>query len=195
MITLEKTTYLVDSISAVALERFKRFGYGKTSVDEIASKLRISKKTIYEIFSSKEEILSEALWRDMKAATRTFIQHVPENLPPDRLMIAFCRFIYDDRERNGDTGLFWGFYHEDPSIRNSAWNALKRVIGGIHRDGVKTGVFAPVQTAFAAEVVGSVILAAVNRVNSYEAPERIYNESLVMIAGALMRRGGSQPQV
>jgi AcrR family transcriptional regulator len=37
-------------------KHFNHFGYKKTSVDEIARELQISKKTIYQHFSSKEEI-------------------------------------------------------------------------------------------------------------------------------------------
>ena len=35
---------------------FEHFGYKKTSVDEVARELKISKKTIYQHFSTKEEI-------------------------------------------------------------------------------------------------------------------------------------------
>ena len=35
---------------------FEHFGYKKTSVDDIARELKISKKTIYQHFSTKEEI-------------------------------------------------------------------------------------------------------------------------------------------
>jgi AcrR family transcriptional regulator len=35
---------------------FEHYGYKKTSVDEIARELKISKKTIYQHFNSKEEI-------------------------------------------------------------------------------------------------------------------------------------------
>lgn len=42
---------------AEAFEKyFKQFGFKKTSVDEVAKELKISKKTIYQHFSSKEKI-------------------------------------------------------------------------------------------------------------------------------------------
>jgi AcrR family transcriptional regulator len=37
-------------------KRFNHFGFKKTSVDDVARALQISKKTIYQHFSSKEEI-------------------------------------------------------------------------------------------------------------------------------------------
>lgn len=39
-------------------EHIEVFGFNKTSVDEIAGSLRISKKTIYQLFSSKQEIFN-----------------------------------------------------------------------------------------------------------------------------------------
>jgi len=37
-------------------KHFEYYGYKKTSVDDIAKELKISKKTIYQHFSTKEEI-------------------------------------------------------------------------------------------------------------------------------------------
>lgn len=43
---------------AICFEKhFNHFGFKKTSVDEVAKELKISKKTIYQFFSTKEEIL------------------------------------------------------------------------------------------------------------------------------------------
>ncbi len=42
-----------------SLEIFLREGFYKTKMDDIASKLRISKKTIYKYFSTKEELVRE----------------------------------------------------------------------------------------------------------------------------------------
>jgi AcrR family transcriptional regulator len=43
----------------VSKELFERFGFKKTTVDEIAAGASISKRTLYEMFDSKEKILSE----------------------------------------------------------------------------------------------------------------------------------------
>ena len=41
--------------------KFFKDGFYKTTVAELASELRISKKTIYKYFSSKEELLDEVI--------------------------------------------------------------------------------------------------------------------------------------
>ncbi len=48
-----------DKILDLTLETFLREGFYKTTMDEIAAKLHMSKKTIYKYFSTKEELLTE----------------------------------------------------------------------------------------------------------------------------------------
>jgi AcrR family transcriptional regulator len=43
-------------------DRFLRFGFSSVTIDEIASDLRMSKKTLYNYFSSKEELLRAAIF-------------------------------------------------------------------------------------------------------------------------------------
>lgn len=45
-----------DRIADSFEKHFEHFGYKKTSVDDIAKELQISKKTIYQFFDSKEQI-------------------------------------------------------------------------------------------------------------------------------------------
>lgn len=45
-----------DQIVDTFEKHFKHFGFKKTSVDDIAGELKISKKTIYKFFSSKEKV-------------------------------------------------------------------------------------------------------------------------------------------
>ena len=50
-----------DEIALTFLALSIRFGFRRTAVEDVARALRISKKTIYESFSSKEELLEYAL--------------------------------------------------------------------------------------------------------------------------------------
>ena len=51
---------LKERILSAAREEFFRFGFTRVSVDEIASKLGVSKKTVYKYFSSKDDLVREA---------------------------------------------------------------------------------------------------------------------------------------
>lgn len=45
----------------LSISKFTRFGSKRFSMDDLAAELGISKKTIYEHFSNKEELISESL--------------------------------------------------------------------------------------------------------------------------------------
>lgn len=50
-----------ENVLKASKELFRKFGYHKTSVNEIAKKARIAKATIYKHFESKEQILDYIL--------------------------------------------------------------------------------------------------------------------------------------
>ena len=50
-----------ETIKKAAKELFRKYGYHKTSVNEIAKKSRIAKATIYKYFDSKEQVLDRIL--------------------------------------------------------------------------------------------------------------------------------------
>ncbi|MEO8796013.1 MAG: TetR/AcrR family transcriptional regulator [Daejeonella sp.] len=50
-----------ESITKAAKELFRKYGYHKTSVNEIAKKAKIAKATIYKYFESKELVLHAIL--------------------------------------------------------------------------------------------------------------------------------------
>ena len=52
---------VVLTIKKAARDLFRKYGYNKTSVNELAKQARISKATFYKIFPSKELILHEVL--------------------------------------------------------------------------------------------------------------------------------------
>lgn len=57
----DKTISSKDKILNAALHEFMQFGYTKITVDEIAKVAGVSKKTIYQHFNSKEDILWEVI--------------------------------------------------------------------------------------------------------------------------------------
>lgn len=52
---------VVFSVKKAARDLFRKYGYNKTSVNELAKQAHISKATFYKIFPSKELILHEVL--------------------------------------------------------------------------------------------------------------------------------------
>jgi AcrR family transcriptional regulator len=55
-----------DDIADAFKKHFHYYGFKKTSVDDVAGELHISKKTIYEYFDSKEEVFEFVISREAK---------------------------------------------------------------------------------------------------------------------------------
>ncbi len=180
--TFTATSDTVDKAIACASKLFRNHGYRRTTVDEIASSVRISKKTLYTLFPSKDVILDEATWRDMMSAMKAFGATISETSRSDSILMSLCRFIFTDRIRRGADGLFWGIHADDDDIRRSYREALRRVIADIYEDGRRSGLFKPVGTVFASSVVTVIITTAVERFAAETEPVSMFNEALSIIA-------------
>jgi AcrR family transcriptional regulator len=183
--TIENTTELVNSIIDCAGKNFKKYGFKKATVDEIAGELGISKRTLYGLFSSKMEILREVAWRDTMKAMHVFTGTLPAGIPSDKALISLCRFIFSDRIKQGTNGNFRGLYNSDPEISKAYQAALRRVVGIIFEDGMKNGLFKPVETDFAAEAITVLITTATDHFHREKKPLSVFNSALSMIADAV----------
>ncbi|RYZ94249.1 MAG: TetR/AcrR family transcriptional regulator [Sphingobacteriaceae bacterium] len=87
-----------DSIKRAAQELFRKFGYHKTSVNEIAKKAKIAKATIYKYFNSKEEILHSLLMDYIRVSVDELIHiNTPEKDEEEHLtnlIMKTCRLSY-----------------------------------------------------------------------------------------------------
>jgi len=69
-----------NSIKKAAQDLFRRYGYNKTSVNEIAKKAKIAKATIYKYFESKELILHAILMDYLKISINDLVQQNPQSI-------------------------------------------------------------------------------------------------------------------
>jgi AcrR family transcriptional regulator len=77
-----------------ALATFARFGYRKTSMEEVARAARISRPGLYFLFASKEELFRAAVSRALHADLAEVERILAESGRPirDRLLDAFDRW-------------------------------------------------------------------------------------------------------
>lgn len=106
-----------------AKERIERFGLKKTTMDEISKECRISKKTIYEHFTDKEDMFKCLLLRECHKTIETlFLQMGDISDPLERLVLLIRNAISHFNQDNfitrilKDDDLFVAFvnrkYHE-----------------------------------------------------------------------------------
>ena len=82
-----------ERILFTAQEKFFNQGFSKVTVDEIASDLGMSKKTIYKFFPSKDEMMRAVIHFMMKRVEREVDFIVSSNRPFDEKMTQFLAFI------------------------------------------------------------------------------------------------------
>ncbi len=126
---MEKSV-IEEKILEAAEELFFRYGYSKTSVDDITEHIRISKKTLYQTFDSKEKILATIFDR-IKTELSTQIEAVicSELAFTDKLKEAlrvisrqFSKippFFYDDIQYQApEVWKMWLDYKKDAAFRH-----------------------------------------------------------------------------
>jgi TetR/AcrR family transcriptional regulator, repressor of fatR-cypB operon len=86
-----------DSIKRAAQDLFRKFGYHKTSVNEIAKRAKIAKATIYKYFESKEEVLHVLLMEYIQVSVDELLAtttEVDEETHLSNLIMKTCRLSY-----------------------------------------------------------------------------------------------------
>lgn len=87
-----------ESIKRAAQDLFRKFGYHKTSVNEIAKRAKIAKATIYKYFESKEHILHTLLMDYIRVSVDDLILTNPAEIDEEahlsNLIMKTCRLSY-----------------------------------------------------------------------------------------------------
>lgn len=69
-----------ESIKKAAQDLFRKYGYHKTSVNEIAKRAKIAKATIYKYFESKELLLQSILMEYIQHSVQEIIQNPSDDI-------------------------------------------------------------------------------------------------------------------
>jgi len=87
-----------ESIKKAAQELFRKFGYHKTSVNEIARRAKIAKATIYKYFDSKEDVLHSLLMDYIRVSVDELVHtdnpEMDEEAHLNNLIIKTSRLSY-----------------------------------------------------------------------------------------------------
>jgi len=75
-----------DCILGAAARAFSRFGFKKTSVEEIAKSVGVAKGTVYLAAETKEDLFYQSVHREVRAWTAEMEKHVDPRVPADQLL-------------------------------------------------------------------------------------------------------------
>jgi AcrR family transcriptional regulator len=135
-----------EKIIETARNIFSRFGIKKSTMDEIASKIRMAKSTLYHYFKNKEEIFLEVVKRESATMKVKLKEAIEGAADPQGKFRAYARtrMIYLkelDNYYSTLTDAYFEFYPFTEGLRRDFTNFEMECLEGIFREGVKKGVF------------------------------------------------------
>ena len=156
---MDEKTATRDRILQAAINRIKHYGYGKTTMAEIAADCDMSPGNIYRFFEAKIDI-AEAMARKHYAEEQADLSAIArkKDWPADkRLREIFFKRLRDSycllEESAKIMEIAEVLHRERPMFANEQL-ALERVfLVAVLEDGEKAGVFAPGDHAFTAEMM------------------------------------------
>jgi AcrR family transcriptional regulator len=129
-----------------AKKRFERFGFNKTTVDEIAKDAAISKRTLYQEFENKEKILEELIMFEALSVRKAILNQISKIAEPAEKLQTYVRLAkkYLDQNPfivnvlNDESGFFTPFLKDKPHIVETG---VEEIFTSILKEGMGKGVF------------------------------------------------------
>lgn len=133
-------------ILSLAKKRFERFGFTKTTVDEIAKDAGISKRTLYQEFENKEKILEELLMFEALSVRKAILNQIGKISNPAEKLQTYIRLSNKYLEQNpfivnvlnDESGFYAPFLKEKPHIIETG---IEEIFTSILKEGIEKGIF------------------------------------------------------
>ena len=135
-----------ERIMVKADELFRQFGFGKTTVADIAAELGMSPANIYKFFSSKEDIIQASADRNLVVLSEAVQQHMVESGPAldriEKVLLTVYRHTVDIlRNERQVFKLMIRAYEQKWDCVGEWDNFLIQTFTKLVREGMSTGEF------------------------------------------------------
>jgi AcrR family transcriptional regulator len=133
-------------ILSLAKKKFERFGFNKTTVDEIAKDASVSKRTLYQEFENKEKILEELLIFEALSVRKAILNQINKIVEPAEKLQNFIRLALKYLDQNpfivsvlhDESGFFRPFLRDKPHVIETG---IEEIFVNILKEGVEKSVF------------------------------------------------------
>lgn len=130
-----------------AKERFERFGFKKTVMDEICQDGKISKRTVYEYFKDKEDLFTSLFIRETLRAREVIFSRLGEVPDAMEKLVRLTRIAIDyfnedsfvTKVLRDDGNMYMPFLSRE--YHSMVEKGIVGIIAGIVRDGINQGIF------------------------------------------------------
>ena len=134
------------TIIKAAQELFARFGFVKTTVDEIARAARMGKATLYHYFRSKEDVFKEVIEKETRILNEKVKEAIDKEETPQKKLRAFVltRMRYMNELANIYSALkdeFLNHYAFIEKAREKDFYQEIKIIKNILKEGIENNIF------------------------------------------------------
>ena len=135
------------TIIKAAQELFARFGFVKTTVDEIARAARMGKATLYHYFRSKEDVFKEVIEKESRILNEKVKEAIDKEETPQKKLRAFVltRMMYLNELANIYSALkdeFLNHYAFIEKTREKDFYHEIKTVKNILNEGIEKNIFA-----------------------------------------------------
>ncbi|PLX06347.1 MAG: hypothetical protein C0596_17920 [Marinilabiliales bacterium] len=135
-----------DNIIDAASKAFSKFGYKKTTLDDIAAFTNVSKTGLYYYFKNKEEVFNELIRREAAKMQEELIDAINQETRPIDKMFAYIRkrMSYLANISNYYSSLRYDLHEHLHSIKKNRkeFDIIElKVLSALLHEGNKTGDF------------------------------------------------------
>ncbi len=161
-------------------EHVEIFGFNKTSVDEIAGTLRISKKTIYQLFSSKQEIFNYIVEIKAEVYRKDILNTLASQYTHRQKMNSMVNLFLNHRVE-------WNRKQRSIKTRHKAEISLAAfnqaffdILADLVRDGIKRNIYSVKDATLTLAFIRSILMCAMDRV-SLDSDQALERETVTAI--------------
>ncbi|MCK4429912.1 MAG: helix-turn-helix transcriptional regulator [Candidatus Aminicenantes bacterium] len=134
------------TIIKAAQELFARFGFVKTTVDEIARAARMGKATLYHYFRSKEDVFKEVIEKESRILNKKVKDAIDKEETPQKKLRAFVltRMMYLNELANIYSALkdeFLNHYAFIEKAREKDFYQEIKSVKNILNEGIEKNIF------------------------------------------------------
>jgi AcrR family transcriptional regulator len=130
-----------EEIATSFQKHFEHYGYKKTSVDDIARELKISKKTIYQHFSTKEEIFYYIVSKVAQQYMNRMAADLQELPTAKEKLDQLVRMIFTESRKWLKQNDAFEFRYKYDIAGLAFQDAYNELLAELIREGIDTGEF------------------------------------------------------
>lgn len=188
-----------DRLMDIAKVRFDRFGFKKTTMDEICSDARVSKKTLYKFFRDKEDFFVSLFNREALKSRKIVLgglKNIEDPLEKIRKFMQLSREYFKKepfmvRALRDEDGLYAPFLKAKYQV--FVEEGILNILAGFLREGIEQGKFRNLDTHINAYIIFKLFQAftyakTMSLSNDKKGEKKELDELIAFISRAVIKR-------